>query len=50
MPYPVKAQTFAATTGGSPPIQYAFELTATGHGQPAVPKSQLTALTPPITI
>jgi hypothetical protein len=50
MPYPVKAQTFAATTGGSPPIQYAFELQATGHGQPPVPKSQLITPTPPITI
>jgi hypothetical protein len=50
MPYPVKAQTFAATTGGSPPIQYAFELQATGHGQPPVLKNQLIVPTPPITI
>ena len=50
MPYPVKAQTFAATTGGSPPIQYAFDLEATGHGQPPVPKSQLVAPTPPLKI
>jgi hypothetical protein len=50
MPYPVKAQTFAATTGGTPPIQYAFDLEATGHGQPAIPKSQLVAPTPPLKI
>ncbi len=50
MPYPVKAQTFAATTGGSPPIQYAFELQATGHGQPPILKNQLIIPTPPITI
>jgi len=50
MPYPVKATTFAATTGGNPPIQYAFDLQATGQGQPPVPKSTLYAPKPPITI
>jgi hypothetical protein len=50
MPYPVKAQTFAATTGGAPPIQYAFELQATGHGQPPIPKSQIIAPKSPMTI
>jgi hypothetical protein len=50
MPYPVKAQTFAATTGGSPPIQYAFDLEATGQGQPTISKSQIIVPTPPITI
>jgi hypothetical protein len=50
MPYPVKAETFAATTGGNPPIQYAFDLEATGQGQPPVPKSTLYAPKPPITI
>jgi hypothetical protein len=50
MPYPVKAETFAATTGGNPPIQYAFDLEATGQGQPPTPKSHLYAPTPPITI
>ena len=50
MPYPVKAQTFAATTGGTPPTQYAFELQATGHGPPPIPKSQNLVPTPPITI
>ena len=50
MPYPVKAQTYAATTGGTPPTQYAFDLEATGHGQPPVPKGQNLVPTPPITI
>ncbi len=50
MPYPVKAQTFAATTGGSPPIQFAFDLEATGQGQPTIPKNQLLVPTPPISI
>ena len=34
LPYPVKAQTFADVTSGIPPIQYAFDLQATGQGQP----------------
>lgn len=38
-PYPIKAQTYADTTTGNPPIQYAFELQATGQGQPPIPKS-----------
>jgi len=50
MPYPVKAQTFAATTTGNPPIQFAFDLEGTGHGQPVIPKSQLIAPTPPLKI
>lgn len=50
MPYPVKADTYAATTGGNPPIQYAFDLEATGQGQPPVPKSTAYAPKPPITI
>lgn len=50
MPYPVKAETFAATTGGNPPIQYAFDLEATGQGQPPKLKTQLIVPTPPITI
>ena len=40
-PYPIKAQTYADTTTGNPPIQYAFELLATGQGQPPIPKSVL---------
>jgi len=50
MPYPIKAQTFAATTGGSPPTQFAFELQAIGHGQPPIPKSQIIAPKSPTTI
>jgi hypothetical protein len=50
MPYPIKAQTFAATTGGNPPTQFAFDLQATGQGQPPTPKSQIIAPKPPITI
>jgi hypothetical protein len=50
MPYPVKATTFAATTGGNPPIQYAFDLQATGQGQPPVPKATQYIPKPPITI
>ena len=50
MPFPIKAQTFAATTGGNPPTQYAFELQATGQGQPPAPKSEAIAPKPPITI
>jgi hypothetical protein len=50
MPYPVKAKTFADVTTGRPPIQYTFELQATGKGQPPVPKSQLTIPEPPLTV
>lgn len=32
--YPVKAETYADVTTGTAPIQYAFELQATGQGQP----------------
>jgi hypothetical protein len=47
-PYPIKAQTFADTTTGNPPIQYAFELLATGQGQPAQPESQEQIPVPPL--
>src|SRR5919109_788990 len=50
MPYPVKAETFADVTTGKPPIQYTFELQATGKGQPSVPKSQLEIPKPPLTV
>jgi hypothetical protein len=50
MPYPIKAQTFADTTTTNPPIQYAFELVATGQGQPAVPKSVLEIPKSPLTL
>jgi subtilisin family serine protease len=39
IPYPIKAETFAGVTSGSPPIQYAFELQATGTGQPPPPQA-----------
>ncbi len=47
-PYPIKAQTFADTTTGNPPIQYAFELLATGQGQPAQPEGQEQIPVPPL--
>ena len=50
MPYPVKAETYADVTTGNPPIQYTFELQATGKGQPPIPKSQLEIPKPPLTI
>jgi hypothetical protein len=49
-PFPIKAQTYAATTGGNPPTQFAFELQAIGHGQPPVLKSEAIVPKPPITI
>jgi hypothetical protein len=39
LPFPVKAKTFAGVTTGNPPVQYAFELQATGAGEPPPPKS-----------
>jgi hypothetical protein len=50
MPYPVKAETHAAVTTGNPPIQYAYELQATGQGQPPLPKSEFQAPEPPLTV
>lgn len=50
LPYPVKAQTYADVTSGNPPIQYAFDLQATGQGQPPIPKSQVIIPKPPLTI
>jgi hypothetical protein len=50
MPYPVKAETFADVTTGNPPIQYTFEIQATGKGQPPIPESQLEIPKPPLTI
>ena len=41
MPFPVKAQTYADVTTGNPPIQYAYELQATGTGQPPIPNLNL---------
>jgi hypothetical protein len=39
MPYPIKAETFAGVTSGKPPTLFAFELQATGTGQPPIPKA-----------
>jgi hypothetical protein len=50
VPYPLKAKVFAATTGANPPVEYAFDLEATGQGQPPIPKNQLIVPKPPITI
>src|SRR6188472_4617250 len=50
LPYPVKAQTYADVTTGNPPVQYAFDLLATGQGQPHIPKSQIVIPKPPLTI
>jgi hypothetical protein len=50
LPFPVKAQTFADVTTGNPPIQYAYELLATGQGSPPPPKSQFEIPKPPLTI
>jgi hypothetical protein len=50
LPYPVKAQTYADVTTGNPPVQYAFDLQATGQGQPPIPKSQRVIPKPPLTI
>ena len=47
-PYPIKAQTYADTTTGNPPVQYAFELLATGQGQPAQPEGQEQIPVPPL--
>lgn len=50
IPYPVKAETYAAVTTGNPPIQYTYELQATGEGQPPIPESQFEAPEPPLTV
>ena len=50
MPFPIKEQTFSDVTTGNPPIQYAFDLIATGQGSPSVPKSEAIILKPPITV
>jgi hypothetical protein len=50
MPFPIKADTYADVTTGSPPVQYAFELKATGSGEPSIPKSMFETPKPPLTI
>ena len=48
LPYPVKAETFADITTGNPPIQFAFDLLATGQGMPKQPKSTEIIPKPPL--
>lgn len=50
LPYPVKAETLAGVTTGNAPIQYAFELQATGTGEPPIPESEIVTPEPPLTI
>ncbi|MGA7603494.1 MAG: hypothetical protein WCE33_10465 [Nitrososphaeraceae archaeon] len=50
LPYPVKAKTFADVTTGNPPIQYVYDLQATGQGQPPAPQSQIEIPKPPLKI
>jgi hypothetical protein len=47
-PFPIKAQTYADVTTGQPPIQYAFELLATGTGRPPEPVSTIELPKPPL--
>jgi hypothetical protein len=46
----VKAETFADVTTGNPPIQYVYDLQATGQGQPPAPESQIEIPKPPLKI
>ena len=50
LPYPVKAETYADVTTGNPPIQYVYDLQATGQGQPPAPESQIEVPKPPLEI
>ena len=50
LPYPVKAETYADVTTGNPPIQYVYDLQATGQGQPPTPESQIEIPKPPLEI
>jgi len=47
-PFPVKAETYADVTTPPQPIQYAFELLATGSGQPPAPTGTSGAPQPPL--
>jgi hypothetical protein len=47
-PFPIKAQTYADVTTGNPPVQYAFELTATGNGKPPAEASTVEIPKPPL--
>jgi hypothetical protein len=50
LPYSVKAETYVDVTTGNPPIQYAFNLQATGQGPLAIPKSHIQTPKPPMTL
>jgi hypothetical protein len=50
LPFPVKAQTYADVTTGTPPTQYAYELKSMGTGEPAIPKTQVEIPKPPLTL
>jgi hypothetical protein len=50
LPYPVKAETFADVTSTNPPIQYRYDLQASGQGQPPAPQSQIEIPKPPLKI
>ncbi|MEP0824934.1 MAG: hypothetical protein HRF40_05560 [Nitrososphaera sp.] len=47
-PFPIKAETYADVTTGQPPLQYAFELVATGTGRPPEPTSTTEIPQPPL--
>jgi len=47
-PFPIKAETYADVTTGQPPLQYAFELLATGTGRPPEPTSIVEIPKPPL--
>lgn len=50
LPFPVKAETYADVTTANPPIQYVYDLQATGQGQPPAPESQIEIPKPPLKI
>ena len=47
-PWPVKALTYADVTTGNPPIQYSYELLATGSGRPPAQESLVELPKPPL--
>jgi hypothetical protein len=47
-PYPIKALTYADITTGNPPVQYQFELLATGTGKPPTVTSVTEIPKPPL--
>lgn len=50
MPFPVKAETFADVTTGAAPVQYTYELIATGTGKPPIPESVVETPVPPLNL